>query len=198
MNGLHGLDYLLIAIGAIGALYGLRRGALRMITSVLSLGAGCYIATLYYARVGALAESQFGVRAAVGSVIGYLIVFAIIFAAVEIIGGAAIRLLQIAHLSPLDRLAGGMLGASVAAALAGLTVILIATVIPPDSPTLRDSRLVPMLLAYNQALVGLIPGDTKLAYERTRDHLMKSWVQNALKARSIVPSPAASPSPSAK
>lgn len=198
MNGLHGLDYVLIAIIAIGAIYGIQRGALRMVTSVLSLGAAFYIAAVYYTRAGAFAESQFGVRPAIGSVIGYLIVFAIIFAAVEMIGGAAIRLLQLAHLSPLDRLAGGIMGAGVAAALAGLTVILIATAMPPDSPMLRESRLVPMLLAYNQALVGSIPGDARLAYQRTRDELMKSWVQNAVKARSPAPSPAASPSPSAK
>jgi hypothetical protein len=54
-----------------------------------------------------------------------------------------------------------------------------------------------MLLAYNEMLVGYIPGDARLAYERNRDDLMKYWVQNATKGASA-PSPAAMPSPSAK
>ena len=59
----------------------------------------------------------------------------------------------------------------------------------------------PMLLAYNEMLVGYIPGDAKLAYERNRDDLMRYWVQNAVKVANSGPaaaSPAASPSPSAK
>ena len=39
MNGLHGLDYAAIALFAIGAIYGLQRGALRMLTSVVALAA---------------------------------------------------------------------------------------------------------------------------------------------------------------
>jgi hypothetical protein len=63
---------------------------------------------------------------------------------------------------------------------------------------LQNSQLVPMLRAYNEMLVGYIPGDARLAYERNRDDLMKYWVQNATKGVGSAPSPAAMPSPSAK
>jgi len=198
MNGLNGLDYAAIVLFAIGAIYGLQRGALRMVTSVVSLAAAIYFASLYYTRAGAFAETQFGSSHTVGAVIGYIAVFALIFSAVEIVGSSAIRLMQIVHLSPLDRLAGALLGAGLTAVLAGLAVMLLAAVLPPDAAILRNSKLVPMLLAYNEMLVGYIPGDAKLAYERNRDDLMKYWVQNAAKGASSEPSPAASPSPSAK
>jgi uncharacterized membrane protein required for colicin V production len=195
---MNGLDYLAVALFAIGAIYGLQRGALRMITSVVSLAAAIYFASLYYARAGAFAESQLGTSHIVGAVIGYVAVFALIFTAVEMIGSSAIRLLQIAHLSTLDRLAGGLLGAAVAAVFAGLGVMLLAAVMPADSPLLRNSQLVPMLLAYNEMLVGYIPGDAKIAYERNRDDLMKYWDQNATKGVGAAPSPVAMPSPSAR
>jgi uncharacterized membrane protein required for colicin V production len=134
----------------------------------------------------------------VGAVIGYVAVFALIFTAVEMIGSAAIRLLQIAHMSTLDRLAGGLLGSAIAGVFAGLAVMLMAAVMPPNAPLLQNSQLVPMLLAYNEMLVGYIPGDARLAYERNRDDLMKYWVQNATKGAGSAPSPAAMPSPSAK
>ncbi len=195
---MNGLDYLAVALFAIGAIYGLQRGALRMVTSVVSLAAAVYFASLYYSKAGAFAETQMGSSHTVGAVIGYVAVFALIFTVVEMIGSSTIRLLQIAHLSALDRLAGGFLGAAIAAVFAGLAVMLMAGVMPPDAPLLRNSQLVPMLLAYNEMLVGYIPADARLAYERNRDDLMKYWVQNATKGAGSAPSPAAMPSPSAK
>jgi uncharacterized membrane protein required for colicin V production len=195
---MNGLDYFAVALFAIGAIYGLQRGALRMVTSVVSLVAAIYFASLYYSKAGAFAETQMGSSHTVGAVIGYVAVFALIFTAVEMIGSAAIRLLQIAHMSTLDRLAGGLLGSAIAAVFAGLAVMLMAAVMPPDAPLLRNSQLVPMLLAYNEMLIGYIPGDARLAYERNRDDLMKYWVQNATKGAGSAPSAAAMPSPSAK
>jgi len=203
MNGLNGFDYVAIVLFTFGAIYGLQRGALRMVTSVVALAAAIYFASLYYLKAGSFAETQFGTSHTVGAAIGFVAVFALIFAAVEIIGSFAIRLTQVVHLSPLDRLAGGLLGAGVAAVFAGLAVMLLAAVMPADAAILRDSKLVPMLLAYNEMLVGYIPGDAKLSYERHRDELMKYWVQNAMKVANsasvaTAPSPAASPSPSTK
>jgi membrane protein required for colicin V production len=198
MNGMNGFDYVAIALIAVGAIYGLQRGALRMLTTVVALGAAIYCASFYYNRAGALAETQLGSSHTVGAVIGFVAIFALIFAAVEIIGSFAIRLTQVVHLSPLDRLAGGLLGAGVAAVFAGIAVMLMAAVMPPDAALLHNSQLVPMLLAYNETLVGYIPGDAKLAYERNRDDLMRYWVQNAVRVANSAPSPAASPSPSAK
>src|SRR4029077_10277804 len=102
MNGMNGLDYLAVALFAIGAIYGLQRGALRMVTSVVSLAAAIYFASLYYSKAGAFAEAQIGSSHTVGAVIGYVAVFALIFTAVEMIGSAAIWPLQLAQIRPLD------------------------------------------------------------------------------------------------
>jgi len=203
MNGLNGFDYAALALFAIGAIYGLQRGALRMLTSVVALAAAIYCASFYYDKAGAFAETQLGSSHTVGAVIGFVAVFALIFAAVELIGSSAIRLTQVVHLSPLDRLAGALLGAGVAGVFAGLAVMLMAAVMPADATLLHNSQLVPMLLAYNEMLVGYIPGDAKLAYQRNRDDLMRYWVENAMKGvnpaqLAAAPSPAASPSPAAK
>ncbi len=199
MGQMNGLDYCAVALFGIGAIYGLQKGALRMVTSVVSLGAAVYFASLYYNKAGAFAESQMGSSHTVASVIGYVAVFALIFTAVEMIGSAAIRLLQIAHMSTLDRLAGGLLGSAIAGVFAGLAVMLMAAVMPPNAELLRNSQLVPMLLAYNEMLVGYIPGEAKVSYERNRDDLMKYWVRECDEGcirRAL--SPVATSSPSAK
>jgi membrane protein required for colicin V production len=198
MNGLNGLDFVGVALLAIGAIYGLQRGALRMVTSVVALAAAIYFASIYYNKAGAFAETELGSSHTVGAVVGYVVVFALIFSAVEIIGSFAIRLIHVVHMNPLDRLAGGLLGAAIAGVFGGLIVMLMAAVLPPDAALLRNSQLVPMLLAYNEMLVGYIPGDAKLAYEHNRDDLMRFWVQNAMKDANPAPSPAALPSSSTR
>ena len=198
MNGLNGFDFVGVALLAIGAIYGLQRGALRMVTSVVALAAAIYFASIYYNMAGAFAESKLGSSHTVGAVIGYVVVFALIFSAVEIIGSFAIRLIHVVHMNPLDRLAGGLLGAAIAGVFGGLIVMLMVAVLPPDAPLLHNSQLVPMLLAYNEMLVEYIPGDARLAYQRNRDDLMRFWVQNAMKDANPAPSPAALPSPSTR
>ncbi len=198
MNGLNGLDFVGVALLALGAIYGLQRGALRMVTSVVALAAAIYFASIYYNMAGAFAETKLGSSHTVGAIVGYVVVFALIFSAVEIIGSFAIRLIHVVHMNPLDRLAGGLLGGAIAGVFGGLLVMLMAAVLPPDAALLRNSQLVPMLLAYNEMLVGYIPGDAKLAYERNRDDLMRFWVQNAMKDANPAPSPAALPSPSTR
>ena len=198
MNGLNGFDFVGVALLAIGAIYGLQRGALRMVTSVVALAAAIYFASIYYNMAGAFAETKLGSSHTVGAMIGYVVVFALIFSAVEIIGSFAIRLIHVVHMNPLDRLAGGLLGAAIAGVFGGLIVMLMAAVLPPDAALLRNSQLVPMLLAYNEMLVEYIPGDAKLAYQRNRDDLMRFWVQNAMKDANPAPSPAALPSPSTR
>src|SRR5260370_16405239 len=113
MNAMNGLDYAAVALFAIGAIYGWQRGALRMVTSVVSLAAAIYFASLYYTRAGAFAEAQLGTSHTVGAVIGYVAVFALIFTAVEMIGSSAIRLLHIPPLNTLDRPPPGLPGSPI-------------------------------------------------------------------------------------
>ena len=157
MNGLNGFDFVGVVLLAIGAIYGLQRGALRMVTSVVALAAAIYFASIYYNMAGAFAETKLGSSHTVGAVVGYVVVFALIFSAVEIIGSFAIRLIHVVHMNPLDRLAGGLLGAAIAGVFGGLIVMLMAAVLPPDAALLRNSQLVPMLLAYNEMLVDTSP-----------------------------------------
>ena len=98
------------------------------------------------------------------------------------------------HLSWADRLVGAALGATVAAIGAGLVVMLMAIVLPSDAQILRDSRLAPRLLLYNQELVRFIPDNVKQAYETKRAEIIRSWIEKEARLTEPVASPHASPS----
>jgi membrane protein required for colicin V production len=199
MGQMNGLDYVIVAAIALGAIYGLSRGALRMATSVLSVAIGLYVASIKYGWAAAFARKQFGTNPTLSAVIGYVVMFAIVFVAVEIAGRTVTRLARIVHLAWLDRIGGGILGAAIAAALAGVGVMLLTAALPADTPFLTHSDLAHELVAYNYALLEYVPPEVRTAYESKTKVLLREWVKQAQKGlerhATDTPTTQASPAP---
>jgi len=121
----------------------------------------------------------------------------VVFIAVQFVGGIIVSVLRMASLGWIDRLAGGFLGGAIAAAVAGLAVMLLTTVLPANAALLRNSEAAPMLLAYDAMLVRYIPEEAKEAYQRNRDILIRAWIAEASR-RSSGSAPADSSSPTAR
>jgi len=178
LSGLGGLDYAILAIISLCAISGLTRGALRMATSILSLAIGIYAASIYYERAAAIAHQHLATSPTASALIGYAAVFLIVFIAIEYAGATVIRLARIIHLNWIDRLAGAVLGASIGALIAGFVVLGLTAVLPPDPALLRDSRLAPRVLGYNQVLMAYVPEQVKESYDRKREELYRQWVKD--------------------
>ncbi len=177
---MNGLDFVILAVLGIGALYGLSRGALRMLTSVVSLTAALYFASIYYTEAGSIAHHQLSVSPTVGDVVGYITVFALVFIAIESVGAMVNRILHTIHLRWMDRLAGGAVGLAIAAALMGLGLMLMTALLPADAALLRASQMAPQVLGYTQALAGYVPEELKQAYDRKRAELYRYWLERAM------------------
>jgi membrane protein required for colicin V production len=191
---MNAFDVAVLAVAGFGAFHGLRHGLLTMVTSFIALVAALYLASAHYAEATNIIAQQFGTSPTLAAVLGYFAVFAIVFIAVQIVGGMIVRVLRMASLGWIDRLAGAFLGTGIAAAIAGLVVMLLTTVLPANAALLRDSEAAPMLLAYDAMLVRYIPDEAKAAYERNRDILMQAWINEAAKG-ALTASPTASGTP---
>ena len=197
---MNGLDIAIIAIVGIGAFGGLARGVLRMATAVLSLALGIYAAWAYYGRAAVVAQRYLSTSPTVSALIGYVAVFAIVFFAVEYAGTTVVRLAQIIHVSWIDRLAGGLLGASIGALIAGFVVFGLTALLPPNPSLVRDSKLAPQVLGYSEVLIGYVPPQVKQTFEEKRAELYRQWL---LKAQALekqgsgakIEGPETSPSP---
>jgi membrane protein required for colicin V production len=185
---MNGLDYAILAIVGLGAILGLTRGALRMATSILSVVLGIYMVSMYYERVAAIAHQYLSTNPTTSALIGYAVVFVIVLIAIGYAGATIIRLAAIIHLNWIDRLAGAVLGASIGAVIAGFVVLSLTAVLPPDPDLLRDSRLAPRVLGYNQVLMGYVPEQVKQSYEAKRAELYHQWVKG--EGPDATPSPA--------
>jgi membrane protein required for colicin V production len=173
--GMNWLDYVLMIIIGLSVLHGLSHGALRMLTSILSFVLGIYGASKWHSQAGALAQSHFGTSPVTSDIIGYVAIFLLIFATVEIVGQRIIALAELVHLNLLDRLAGAAFGAVLGALFAGLNIVLLTTLLPPNYPLLQNSQLAPEILLYDQRLLGYVPSEVKRVYEDKRDQLARYW-----------------------
>jgi membrane protein required for colicin V production len=173
--GMNGLDYALLIIVGLSILHGLARGALRMLTSILSLALGIYGAFIWHSRAAELAQSHLGTSATTSAIIGYVAIFLLVFTAVGFIGRRMIVLAHFVHLNLIDRLAGAAFGALLGVVIAGLNVALLTTFLRPDHPLLQNSELAPQVLEYDEELVGYVPPQVKQIYENNRDQLARYW-----------------------
>ena len=172
---MNGLDYAIVLLVACGAVYGVRRGAMRMLTSAVSLLGAIYVAAAYYEPLAARLTGELSLGPAAAKTAAYIGLFVIVFAAVEIAGSLLVQFAHAANLGLVDRLAGAALGASVAAVIAGLGVVVATATLPPGAKFVRESELAPKLLAYNRYLAGQIPAEIRRDYEVKRKTLMRYW-----------------------
>jgi membrane protein required for colicin V production len=173
--GMNWLDYALIIIVGLSVVHGLSHGALRMLTSILSFALGIYGASMWHVHAGALAQSHLGTSPVTSDIIGYVTIFLLLFAAVEIGGQRIIALAQFVHLNLLDRLAGAVFGAMLGAIFAGLNIILLTMLLPPNYPLLQNSELAPKILSTDQSLLGFVPSQMRQVYQDKRDQLARFW-----------------------
>ncbi|HLW69929.1 MAG TPA: CvpA family protein [Candidatus Binataceae bacterium] len=175
MSSLNKLDYAIIAIVVLGGLYGLSRGVIRMAASILSIILGLAAASAWYERVGAWVQQHLNTSPTVSAVIGYVVTFLAVAALIGMAGQRVVRLAHVINLNLIDRLGGAVFGAALAAVFVGVDLLILAAVLPPDSSLIRDSRLAPRVLAYNQSLATFVPPEMKAVFQRKYDDLVRYW-----------------------
>ena len=177
---MNALDIAIVVIGALGVLSGLRRGVLRMATSIVALVGAIYFASIYYPQARDVTSKYVALSQASAAVTGWVLVFLIVFVVVQTAGGILTRVVQTASLGWIDRLAGGAAGGAIAIAIMGLALMLLTAALPTNSTLLKQSQLAPPVLHYTDILIAYIPGEIKVTYERKRSELMRYWLRQEL------------------
>jgi membrane protein required for colicin V production len=156
LAGLIWVDYCILGVVALSAVFGLTRGLVREVFSLaLWIGAG-WVALHYNHALAAHLERAIPLDSA-----RLAAAFALVYLGVLLLGGMAVsllgKLLSTAGLDGSDRLAGLLFGMARGALIAAILVMLAGASALPREPWWKQSKLIPPFQALAVWLRGRIP-----------------------------------------
>jgi membrane protein required for colicin V production len=150
-------DLMLLAVIGISMLFGVMRGFVGVLASLLAWVLAGWASFHFGARIALLLAGGHGAPSAGQMLAGYGLSFLCVLLVVGIVGWIVRKLVQAVGLSGIDRILGLALGAVRGGFVACLLVLLMGFTAMPREPGWRESQVVPVLLPGAQLLRGLLP-----------------------------------------
>ena len=151
-------DLVLLAVIGLSMLFGLMRGFIGVVASLLAWVLASWASFHFGARIALLLAGGHGTPSAGQLFAGYSLAFLCVLLVVGVVGWLVRKLVHAVGLSGVDRVLGLALGAVRGGFVACLLVLLMGFTAMPREPAWRESRVLPVLLPGAQLLRGLLPG----------------------------------------
>jgi membrane protein required for colicin V production len=162
------LDFVLLFIVLVGALFGFFQRLVRQIGGLVSLYIGLVLASAFYGHLTNWLGSHFRIMSReVGEVLSFLVIFALVYGLLELIFRRTVPESRLAFLGVMDQLGGVILGFLATAAQVGVALLILQFVggitwVRGDSFRLAflqafdSSLLAPLFTSYVSLVVGLV------------------------------------------
>ncbi|MFC3550243.1 CvpA family protein [Lysobacter cavernae] len=150
------LDWVLLAVVAVSALFGLMRGFIGVLASLAAWVLAAWAAFRYGANVALLLASD-GVPGTGELFAGYALSFIGVLLVVGLVGWVVRKMVQSVGLSGLDRLLGLVLGLARGAFVACALLLVLGLTAMPREPQWQRSTVVPVFVPGAQWLRGWLP-----------------------------------------
>ena len=150
-------DLVLLAVIGLSMLFGLMRGFIGVLASLLAWVLAAWASFHFGARIALLLAGGHGTPSAGQLFAGYALSFLCVLLVVGVVGWLVRKLVHAVGLSGIDRAMGLALGAVRGGFVACLLVLLMGFTAMPREPGWRESQVVPVLLPGARLLRGLLP-----------------------------------------
>jgi membrane protein required for colicin V production len=171
---MNALDIVIGIILVFTLVRGIFRGLVVEISSIIGIFGGIYGAVFYYQ-----AAAQFLQRwisdTAYTNIIGFLLIFGVIFVLVGILGVVIKYLLNIASLGWFDRLCGAAFGGVKGILIASVLLFALTTFLPGGTPLIKTSRLAPHVAVITEGIVKIIPQNMKQRFGEKYKDVKREW-----------------------
>jgi membrane protein required for colicin V production len=168
------LDWVLLIVALFCALRGIWRGAIAQVFSIIGLVGGFVLASHFYLAVAEKLTQAFPDLGA-AQAIGFAVLFLLTWFCLAVCGAWLAGLFRKTGLGFVDRIWGLLLGCLKAIVVAIIMVSGLTFVLPPESPVLRQSRLVPHVVEAARVLVEITPKRVRDLFNQRREQLMEYW-----------------------
>ena len=156
-------DIVVVAVIGILILLGLLKGLVRQAVGLAGVIVGYVLAMKFYAPLAA--KLLTGLRPATGHVAGFLIIFVACIVVASIVGWVAGKLLKIAGLGFLNRIAGALLGGVKGCLIVAAVTVMLVAFLPSDSSLLKGSGTFKYLRPVADTISRFAPEAVKKKYD---------------------------------
>jgi len=154
------LDFVIFILMFLSILKGSFEGFSRAVTTVLGVICGFW-AAMNFVRPLALKLSVWFNDPVWPYIIGFLLIFLLVYLSFVVVGIIFKGALKIIRLSWVDNLLGAFVGAVKGMLLVGVLLFLLTLFLPSNSSVLRDSYLYPRFVHFARLLSPLVPEDVR-------------------------------------
>lgn len=174
METLNLFDIVSLSILSYCVIRGIFRGIIREASAIIGVVAGFYCAYTYYGLAAQKLASYISTPA-YANIAGFLLVFSVVFAVINLIGTGVRFVLNIALLGWADRLSGAIFGGVKGILITSVILIALTTFLPSDSPTLSGSKTAPYITSLSEAMIRVVPQDLKTEFRNKLKGVRKIW-----------------------
>ncbi len=176
------LDIAILAIIALFALLGIKRGFIKGTLSFLAIVVGIILGMMFYEFAGILLvkEGLIG-NESIASIAGFFIVALSVYLVIQMIAWLLTKLIGTLHLSLIDRMAGGFLGMLIGVIVIFFLISCMEFFYSEDDPPLKDSVVVPYINVSFEIIRSTVPDDFKNHLQNTRKLIQNEGMKAILR-----------------
>jgi membrane protein required for colicin V production len=168
------LDVILIVVIAFSSVYGLFKGLVKEVISILALIIGLIGASRFYEGASSLLK-DLGLGEQAARILSFIILFMVIFIALILIGKLIHKLVHAIFLGWLNRLGGIGFGFIRGIIVSGIIIMILTIILSEKAPILSESKLTPHIMSISKVLVSLVPDDLQKRFMEREEKLREFW-----------------------
>jgi membrane protein required for colicin V production len=169
------LDWILMIVIGASSIYGLAKGFVRAVVSILAVIIGLILASRLYSGV-----SPFLLKFGLGDpvlikVFSFLTLFGLIFIAVILIAKKIHMFVHVNFSGSLNRVAGLGVGLAKGIIISSCTILILTVALSEKNPVLRQSKFTPHIMNISKILIPFAPEDLKKHFKEKEEKLREFW-----------------------
>jgi len=168
------LDGILIIIIAASSIYGLFKGLVKEVISLLAVIIGLIGASRLYEGISPLL-GNIGLGEQAAKILSFFILFIIIFIAIVLIGKLIHKFVHAIFLGWINRLGGVGFGFLRGIVVSSIIIIILTITLSEKAPSLTQSKLTPHIMSISKVLLSLVPEDLQKRFMEQEKKLREFW-----------------------
>ena len=168
------LDWIFVIIIGVSGIYGLFKGLVKEVISILAFILGLIGASRVY-KILTPTFQDFGLNEQVSRILSFFLLFVVFFIIIILIGKLIHKFIHAIFLGWLNRLGGMGFGFLRGVIISSIIIIILTITLSEKTPILGQSKLTPHIINISKILVSLVPEDLKNRFMEHEKKLREFW-----------------------